>query len=235
MSTSNAPTGGSPILTHGAVQALRAALADLLAGYETDPIRDSRLRAAWNAVALAFGGERNTFALGNLIRQSSALSSPARDALAEVVDKASRLSLLIWDDGPDGMTEADHAARVAKHQPDVRPVREARQAIRDALDALAAPPNAATPTGTQQGEGEKPKPDATTEAIPPALLSASDIAARINRKRESVTSFLTRFAEKFPDCRVENPSKRKNEPGYLYRTADVWPALEKWMKGNGEG
>lgn len=106
----------------------------------------------------------------------------------------------------------------------------------EALHPNAAPPStSAPPNGTQQGEGEKPKPAATTEAILPALLSASDIAARINRKRESVTSFLTRFAEKYPDCRVENPSKRKNEPGYLYRTADVWPALEKWMKGNGEG
>ncbi len=99
--------------------------------------------------------------------------------------------------------------------------------------AAADPPSAASaplPTGTLQGEGGKPKPNATTEAILPALLSASDIAARIRRKRESVTSFLTRFAEKHPDCRVENPSKRRNEPGYLYRTGDVWPALEKWMK-----
>ena len=59
-----------------------------------------------------------------------------------------------------------------------------------------------------------------------------DIAKRIGRKRESVTSFLTRFATRNPDCRIENESKRKNEPGYLYRTTDVWPALEKWLKDN---
>lgn len=62
--------------------------------------------------------------------------------------------------------------------------------------------------------------------------AASDIAKRINRNPKSVASFLSRFAEKNPDCRVETDSKRNNEPGYLYRTSDVWPALENWLKGD---
>ncbi len=79
--------------------------------------------------------------------------------------------------------------------------------------------------GTEQAEGGTP-----LDAILPSLLSASDIAQRIHRNKKSVSSFLSRFADKNRDCRVENASKRKNEPGYLYRTADVWPALEKWLK-----
>lgn len=70
-----------------------------------------------------------------------------------------------------------------------------------------------------------------TDAVLPEMLSASDVAEHIDRNRSSVTSFLTRYAQKYPDCRVPIDSKRKNEPGYLYRVADVWPALEKWMKG----
>jgi hypothetical protein len=96
-------------------------------------------------------------------------------------------------------------------------------------------PTSAPPASKKQAEGAKSKPKATTGEILPALLSASDIATRIGRLRSSVTSFLTRFAETHPDCRVETPSKRRNEPAYLYRTADVWPALEKWMKVYGDG
>ncbi|CAN5544477.1 hypothetical protein BH11PLA2_BH11PLA2_25170 [soil metagenome] len=94
------------------------------------------------------------------------------------------------------------------------------------------PPAAAA---KRESEGGKPPVDpkaVVTEVIPPALLSATDIAKLLDRKRESVTSFLTRFAEKNPDCRVEIPSKRRNEPGYMYRTADVLPALEHWCNQN---
>ena len=85
-----------------------------------------------------------------------------------------------------------------------------------------APP----PTGASVNEGEKPPAD----SILPTLLSASDIANRIQRNRSSVGTFLRRFAGRNKDCFVENRSKRRNEPKYLYRTADVWPALEKWLK-----
>jgi len=86
------------------------------------------------------------------------------------------------------------------------------------------------PTETKQSEGEKPNTDVGTESILPALLSASDIANRIKRKPKSVSSFLSRLAEKKRDCRIVTESKRKNEAAYMYRTAEVWPALEKWMK-----
>lgn len=87
----------------------------------------------------------------------------------------------------------------------------------------------------ETSEGEK-RPDShgTTQSILPVMLSASDLAKHIGRKRGSVTSFLTRFARRFPDCRMENKLKRKNEPTYLYRTVDVWPALVQWAEGKGE-
>ncbi len=119
-------------------------------------------------------------------------------------------------------------------------LQEIKKRIGDRFSPKAArlapmpPSTSATPNGTQQGEGGKTKPNATTEAILPVLLSASDIASRIKKNPKSVTSFLSRFAERNPDCRVEIESKRKNEPGYLYRTADVWPALEKWIKDGAE-
>ena len=102
-------------------------------------------------------------------------------------------------------------------------------ALQNRLRALLVETREAKPgnTGSEVDDSEPAVPD---EAILPTLLSASDIAYRVNRKRESVTSFLTRHAEKNPECRIENPSKRRNEPGYLYRTSDVWPALEKWVK-----
>jgi len=97
-------------------------------------------------------------------------------------------------------------------------------AILDAKPATAP----AAPTVTSSGGAEGGTPP--TDSVMPALLSASDIAKRIKRNPKSVTSFLTRFAEKNLDCRVENASRRQNESAYLYRTGDVWPALEKWMK-----
>ena len=93
---------------------------------------------------------------------------------------------------------------------------------------LADPPLAVPaikPTGANQSEGGAP-----TETLLPLMLSASDIAKRIKQNSKSVSSFLTRFADKNRDCRIENPTKRKNEPKYLYRTTEVWPALEKWLK-----
>lgn len=63
-----------------------------------------------------------------------------------------------------------------------------------------------------------------------ALLAAPDIARHIGRNPKTVESLLRRYAEKHPDCRMETQSKRKNEPGFLYRTAEVWPVIDNWMK-----
>ena len=89
----------------------------------------------------------------------------------------------------------------------------------------------------QQADALPAKPKTTkeleqTDTILPVLICASDIAKHIRQNVKSVTSFLTRFAEKKPDCRVANDSKRKNEPAYLYRTADVWPALQARKSSN---
>ena len=95
------------------------------------------------------------------------------------------------------------------------------------------------PTGTSSANPDTLPSDSNTfkaieqtASILPVLLCASDIAKRIQQNVKSVTSFLTRFAVKKPDCRVANDSKRKNEPEYLYRTADVWPALQAWKSSN---
>jgi hypothetical protein len=113
-------------------------------------------------------------------------------------------------------------------------IRSEPAAVRDSQPASCPP---LTQQAEQERLGEAIKPSegeversVAADIIVPALLSASDIATRIQRNPKSVTSFLTRYAVKHPDCRVENTTKRQNEPSYLYRTADVWPALEKWVK-----
>jgi hypothetical protein len=81
------------------------------------------------------------------------------------------------------------------------------------------------------------KPPAATEKLPvddevawPVMLSAPDLARRLRLSDDRVESALRRFRKKHPDCceEVENP--RKNQPRYLYRTADVLPILERRVK-----
>lgn len=78
-------------------------------------------------------------------------------------------------------------------------------------------------------EAAKPE-DGEAEGILAFALSVAEIAERIGRNEKSVGSFLGRLAKKQPDCRIEIPNRRVREPEYLYRTADVWPAIEKWLK-----
>jgi hypothetical protein len=66
-----------------------------------------------------------------------------------------------------------------------------------------------------------------TEASLSPLLSAADLARHLQKNRESVATFLRRYREKFPDCVEKVDTPRKNEPRYLYRSRDVWPALKK--------
>jgi hypothetical protein len=65
---------------------------------------------------------------------------------------------------------------------------------------------------------------------PPALLSAADLASLTGQSVDKVDSFLRRYRENYPDCYVQNESKRKTDPKYLYRTADVLPALQARAK-----
>jgi hypothetical protein len=73
---------------------------------------------------------------------------------------------VIWDDCPDGITEAEHRERVKHHAPDEAPVRELRQATRAALAALptsdpapageryAEPASAHAPVNGKKGRGK---------------------------------------------------------------------------------
>lgn len=63
-----------------------------------------------------------------------------------------------------------------------------------ALVLKPMPAQSAPASEAKQDEGEKPG----ASSILPALLSASDLATRVQRNRKSVTSFLSRFAENFP-------------------------------------
>jgi hypothetical protein len=65
--------------------------------------------------------------------------------------------------------------------------------------------------------------------VPPELCSSSDIAALLKQPPDRVDTFLRRYREKHPDCFVPVRSPRRNEPRFLYRTAEVWPALERQL------
>jgi hypothetical protein len=88
---------------------------------------------------------------------------------------------------------------------------------------------ASPPITERQKTGSDADKSVTPEALP-NLLSARDLARQIGQPHGLVDCFLRRFHEKHPDCRVGTDSPRKNEAHYLYRVADVWPALEERLK-----
>jgi hypothetical protein len=57
------------------------------------------------------------------------------------------------------------------------------------------------------------------------LLSASDLARQLGKPIDSVESFLRRYRSRYPDCYTLTEGRRRNEPQYLYRVADVLPVL----------
>jgi hypothetical protein len=63
----------------------------------------------------------------------------------------------------------------------------------------------------------------------PALLSAADLARLLGQPTERVDTFLRRFRRARGDCYIEVDNRRKNEPQFLYRTADVLPALQQQL------
>jgi hypothetical protein len=60
------------------------------------------------------------------------------------------------------------------------------------------------------------------------LFSAPDLARQLGLPIPRVESCLRRYRDKYPDCYVQIPEddRRRNEPKYLYRRAEVWPALQ---------
>ena len=140
----------------------------------------------------------------------------------DIIRTGNELVPLLVAQGKDELAIAVRAEADAAKDGNPTHIVKTRRDVKARLGALAA-----TPAGTGGSEGG----EANADAILPVMLSASDIAGRIKRNSKSVTSFLTRLAVKYPDCRIEIEAKRRNEPAYLYRSADIWPALEKWMKG----
>jgi len=63
----------------------------------------------------------------------------------------------------------------------------------------------------------------------PQLCSAPDLARRLGLNVNLVDSFLRRLRGVKRDCYVESDNPRKNEPRYLYRTADIWPELQQQL------
>jgi hypothetical protein len=62
-------------------------------------------------------------------------------------------------------------------------------------------------------------------AVLPDLLSAADLARRLNQPLRRVETYLRRYRRQHPDCFVRVDCPRRNESRYLYRVVDVWPAL----------
>jgi len=105
-------------------------------------------------------------------------------------------------------------------------------AVEMPAEALAHPrAHAAADEGAAPAdEGEKVQQDAaepsSLAAVPPELLSASDLARWLKQPRGRVETFLRRYRRDHPDCFAPVKARRKNEPARLYRTKVVWPALQ---------
>jgi hypothetical protein len=70
-------------------------------------------------------------------------------------------------------------------------------------------------------------PQQVAEAAAPEFLSVSDLAGLLHLSVDQVDAFLRRYRKKYPDCCIETEGRRKNDPKYLYRSADVLPVLEQ--------
>lgn len=101
--------------------------------------------------------------------------------------------------------------------------RKVRQAQRQNLPPAGSAKQPAAPGPDAGDAATAPRPDGPEDL--PALLSAADLSDRLQQPRSRVESFLRRFRKSHRDCYTEADSPRRNEPRYLYRVADVWPAL----------
>jgi hypothetical protein len=72
-------------------------------------------------------------------------------------------------------------------------------------------------------------PPPAVQACEP-LISAKAIASVLNVSLPAIKTYLTRFAAKNPDCRVEQQNRRIDEPSYLYRSAVVMTPLRKHFR-----
>jgi len=74
-----------------------------------------------------------------------------------------------------------------------------------------------------------------TETLPyvPTVATAKDLAHLLEKPVGKVEQFLRRHREKAPDCFIEinKDDRRRNEPRYLYRVAEVLPILKQHFTG----
>jgi hypothetical protein len=100
----------------------------------------------------------------------------------------------------------------------------------DGVIAWCAATHAAAPTREVAAEEistpatEEPPATATAseDALHwPVLISSTDLAKRLGLTSNPVEVFLRRYRAKYPDCALPTDSPRRNEPRYMYRTADV--------------
>jgi hypothetical protein len=91
---------------------------------------------------------------------------------------------------------------------------------------LTAKQRQADAEGSQQDQNPRPDKLVPVATLVPALLSASDLAERLGLTKNAVEVFLRRYRADYPDCATENEGRRRNEPHYLYRVADVLPNLK---------
>jgi hypothetical protein len=65
-------------------------------------------------------------------------------------------------------------------------------------------------------------------------MCAADLARHLGMSDHlrALETFLRRHRRDYPDCcvEIERGGRRKNQALYLYRPADVWPALQEWRR-----
>jgi hypothetical protein len=67
----------------------------------------------------------------------------------------------------------------------------------------------------------------------PKMIAAPDLARLLELGVDRVESALRRFRERHPDCAEEQGNPRRNEPRWLYRTADIHPVVERLLATDG--
>ena len=85
----------------------------------------------------------------------------------------------------------------------------------------------------EPGVAVPPSPTTDTDLdtlVLPKLISAPDLARKLQLPLPRVDSALRRYREIHPDCAVEVENRRPNEPRYLYRTGDVQPVVQKLVR-----
>ena len=107
------------------------------------------------------------------------------------------------------------------------------------MPAPVALPAQSEPAG-ETPEYNADSPEGSTVAAPLDLTfillmkmaTAPDIARLLQLSSSRVETALRRFREDHPECCEPVGNPRKNEPQYIYRTAEIRPVLERLLGGD---